>query len=74
MCPHCGKPVSAKKLWCPHCARRVRYMNAWEAIFGGFGVIDLIPGVRDLPFLVRLALTLCAVSGMVALMILNARN
>jgi hypothetical protein len=59
--------VAAKFVWCKVCGARLRYLTAGEAIFGGFGIIDLIPGVRDLPWLLRLMLTFVAAIAVVFL-------
>jgi putative ABC transport system ATP-binding protein len=58
VCPHCGQYVLARAVKCPGCGGRLRYKTAIEAFgsFGGMGLIDLIPGVRDFPTPVRFLL------------------
>ena len=59
ICPHCRQTVSTEHLRCPHCRCRVRYKTMEESLsWTGFGVIDLVPGIRDLPDPVRLLLVL----------------
>jgi hypothetical protein len=67
VCPHCGQTVSVKDLKCPGCGGRVRYKTAKEAYgsWGGMGLFDLIPGIRDLPTPLRLLLVIIVVGGLV---------
>lgn len=57
-CPHCAEQVSKEDFECPACGGRVRYKTAKEAYgtWGGLGLFDLLPGIRDLPYPVRLLL------------------
>lgn len=58
-CPDCGHQVSKRARKCPQCGGPLWHKTVNDAYFSskGMGLIDLIPGVRDLPFLARLALT-----------------
>jgi hypothetical protein len=71
VCPHCGQAVSAKAVKCSGCGGRIRYKTAKEAYgtWGGMGLFDLIPGVRDLPTPLRLLLLIVVVGGLVWIII-----
>lgn len=57
-CPDCGHQVSKRASKCPQCGGPLWHKTVNDAFLSGkgMGLIDLIPGVRDLPFLARLAL------------------
>lgn len=67
VCPHCGHDVAAKDLKCPDCGGRVRYKTVNEAYgtWGGMGLFDLIPGIRDLPTPFRLLLLILVIGTLV---------
>jgi tRNA(Ile2) C34 agmatinyltransferase TiaS len=66
VCPRCGEGVAATDLKCRACGARVRYKTAREAYgsWGGMGLFDLVPGVRDLPTPLRLLLLIIVVAGL----------
>jgi hypothetical protein len=68
-CPRCGQRATAKDLKCRSCGARVRYKTAKEAYGRGLGLFDLIPGIRALPFIIRLVLMLVVVCGVVLLVV-----
>ena len=62
-CPECEAEIARADFTCPECGARIRYMTAKEAYsWGGLGLFDLIPGIRDLPFAARLILMIVAVT------------
>lgn len=71
VCPHCRQAISLRDLKCPNCRRRVRYKTAKEAYFswGGMGLFDLIPGIRDLPAPFRLLLVIIFVVGLLVVLL-----
>ena len=54
-CPDCGHQVSERASKCPQCGGPLWHKTAKEAYssWSGLGLIDLIPGIRDLPYPVR---------------------
>jgi len=63
MCPECEAEITREDLTCPECGARIRYMTAKEAYsWGGLGLFDLIPGIRDLPFAARFILMIVVVT------------
>ena len=62
-CPDCGRQVSERARRCPQCGGPLWHKTAKDAFFrwGGLGLIDLIPGVRDLPYAARFAIMVVAV-------------
>jgi len=68
VCPHCGDEVSRKDLKCPKCSSRMRYKTFIEAYsWGGLGLFDMTPGIRDFPYPVRFAIMLVTVMAVVLL-------
>lgn len=69
-CPDCGQSVSTRAVSCPKCGGPLWRKSTSEAFFSarGFGVIDLIPGIRDLPYAARFVLVLIMI-GVLALLI-----
>ena len=54
VCSQCGVEVSEKVLKCPQCGSQARYKTLKEAYsWSGLGLFDLIPVIRDLPYLIR---------------------
>jgi hypothetical protein len=61
-CPDCDADIAPEDVTCPECSVRIRYKTAKEAYsWGGLGLFDLIPGVRDLPYPARLTLMIVTV-------------
>jgi len=62
-CPDCGHQVSDRAGKCPQCGGPLWHKTAKEAYgsWSGLGLLDLIPGIRDLPFGVRFAIMLVVV-------------
>jgi tRNA(Ile2) C34 agmatinyltransferase TiaS len=55
VCPECDADITREDFTCPECGARIRYKTTKEAYsWGGLGLFDLIPGIRDLPFPARL--------------------
>jgi hypothetical protein len=68
-CPHCDEPVVTSELICSQCGKRVRYKTSKEAYsLTGLGLFDLIPGIRDLPYIIRLILMVVVVAGVILLL------
>lgn len=62
-CPDCGHKVSARANRCPNCGGPLWRKTAKEAYsWNGMGILDLIPGIRDLPDSVRLVLMIIGVA------------
>lgn len=63
-CRECGKVLTSKSMKCPSCGEPVSRKKTMRQAYskGGLGVIDLIPGVRDLPYGVRLVLMIILVA------------
>ena len=66
-CRHCGKPYTAGLRTCPYCKKGTLRAGQAYGTFnlkkGGFGAFDLIPGVRDLPPVVKIILIAIVVGG-----------
>jgi hypothetical protein len=71
VCPRCGEGVAEADLKCRACGARVRHKTVREAYgsWGGMGLFDLIPGVRDLPGTLRLLLLIVVVGAIVWLIV-----
>jgi hypothetical protein len=69
-CPNCGANVSQTANRCSGCGAKV-YKTVGEAYssWAGMGLFDLIPGIRDLPFIVRLFLTFITVLTVIFLVV-----
>ena len=68
ICSQCRGEVSREDFRCPECGRRVRYKTVKEAYsWRGLGLFDLMPGIRDLPYIARFAVMLITVIALVLL-------
>ncbi len=56
---------------CPQCGIILRHKSVKEAYgsWKGLGVFDLIPGIRNLPYPVRLILMICTVTVLVIIIV-----
>jgi uncharacterized membrane protein YvbJ len=62
-CPDCGHQVSSRANRCPQCGGPLWHKTVKEAYGSkGLGLLDLIPGIRDLPYPVRLILMIIVVT------------
>jgi hypothetical protein len=59
-CRHCGSPYQAGLRTCPNCGKATVSLGKAYGTFntkkGGFGLFDVIPGVRDLPAALKVLL------------------
>jgi uncharacterized membrane protein YvbJ len=62
-CPDCGHQVSSRANRCPQCGGPLWHKTAKQAYgsWKGLGLFDLIPGIRDLSYPVRLILMIIVV-------------
>ena len=74
-CRHCGVPYQRGLRTCPQCGKgTVTVGKAYGTLDlrkGGFGLFDLIPGIRDLPAIAKIIL-IAAVVVLVTLFVLPA--
>lgn len=70
-CPDCGHQVSYRANKCPQCGGPLWHKTVKEAYFSwsGLGLIDLIPGIRDLPFAARFAFMVVIVTILVVIVV-----
>jgi len=63
-CPDCGHQVSSRANRCPNCGGPLWHKTVKDAYgsWKGLGLIDLIPGIRDLPYPVRFILMIIVVA------------
>jgi len=63
-CSDCGHMVSVRANKCPQCGGPLWHKTVGDAYgsWSGLGLFDLIPGIRDLPYPVRLLLMLIVVT------------
>lgn len=57
-CPDCKHEVSVRAICCPNCGGPLWHKTIKDAYGSrsGLGLFDLIPGIRDLPYVVRIVL------------------
>lgn len=72
-CRHCGQPYKEGLRTCPHCRMGTISLSDAYGTFnlkkGGFGLLDVIPGVRDLPAFAKVILIVVIV-GLVMLLVM----
>lgn len=75
-CPNCHQGVTEKDLTCPSCKARIRNKTVKEAYgsWGGLGLFDLIPGIRDWPYGVRVALVIVILGVIIVILPLLGRG
>jgi uncharacterized membrane protein YvbJ len=63
-CPDCGHQVSSRADRCPQCGGPLWHKTAKEVhgSWKGLGLLDLIPGIRNLSYPVRLILLIIIVT------------
>jgi outer membrane protein assembly factor BamE (lipoprotein component of BamABCDE complex) len=66
-CPDCKRQVSERASKCPQCGGPLWHKTVNEAYFGsnGMGLLDLIPGIRDLPSAARFAIMTVVLIGII---------
>jgi len=66
-CPSCGHDLIIDSPTCAQCGHQLRHKKFREAYFTwtGLGLFDLIPGIRDLSFKVRLLVMILFIGTMV---------
>ncbi|MBM4357314.1 MAG: zinc ribbon domain-containing protein [Deltaproteobacteria bacterium] len=70
-CPKCGQAVPSDARTCRACGAGLVTLNdayGTDLKKGGFGLLDMIPGVRDLPPVAKVVLIGVIVCGIFALM------
>jgi len=70
-CPECGNMNTEIAANCPKCGITLRHKSVKEAYgsWKGLGLLDLIPGIRDLPYPVRFILMICIVTVLVIIVV-----
>ncbi|MBL9090097.1 MAG: hypothetical protein JNL96_02665 [Planctomycetaceae bacterium] len=75
-CPQCDWQIHARENRCGKCGAQLRDKTVHEAFFkfGGLGIADLIPGLRDRPYFERFAalVVMTVVAGIAIVAILQA--
>ena len=70
-CPDCGHETSERASKCPACGGPLWHKTFKEAYsWKGMGLMDLIPGIRDLPFVARLAILALVLTVVIVPMVL----
>ena len=72
-CPKCGRQVSSPANRCPRCDSLLWHKTVKETYgsWKGLGLLDVIPGIRNLPYPVRFTLMIIAVALLVIYIVLR---